>query len=30
MKAWLESLAPRERLMVMAAAALVALLIVYA
>lgn len=30
MKAWLESLAPRERLMVMAAAGLVVLLLVYA
>jgi len=30
MKAWLESLAPRERMMVIAAAALVALLLIYA
>ena len=30
MKAWLESLAPRERLMVMAVSALVALLLIYA
>jgi len=30
MRAWLEGLAPRERLMVMAAAAVVALLLVYA